>query len=71
MSEGIVEATKAAENGQPDVERISLPRPLVQAMLDVIVRMPAGDVYMLLRQLDEELGLSQNQLQPQQVKAPA
>jgi len=49
-----------SSNGQqPDT--IELPRPLVQAILDLLGRLPAGEVYPLLKALDIELGLTQQQ----------
>jgi hypothetical protein len=53
------------DNGQqPDT--IELPRELVQAMLNILGRLPAGEVYPLLKALDEQLGIG---VQPQPVDA--
>jgi hypothetical protein len=44
------------DNGQqPDT--IELPRELLQAVLDYLGTCPAGQVYPLLRALDEQLGI--------------
>jgi hypothetical protein len=39
-------------------DTVTLPRQLVQAILDAIGTLPAGQVYPLLRRIDDELGLS-------------
>jgi hypothetical protein len=53
-------------NGQPAAgETVTLPRELVQAMIDAISTMPAGQVYPLLRALDAELGLGSASAQQQ------
>jgi hypothetical protein len=45
------------DNGeQPDI--VVLPRELMQAILDALGTLPAGQVYPLLRRIDDELSLS-------------
>jgi hypothetical protein len=73
MSKGAVKKISAVENGKQE-DTVTLPRQLVQAMIDAIGRMPAGEVYPLLRALDEQLGLGaapQPAPQPVQEQAPA
>lgn len=73
MSRAATKRVSAAENGRQE-DTVTLPRSLVQAMIDAIGRMPAGEVYPLLRALDEQLGLGaapQPASQPAQEQAPA
>jgi hypothetical protein len=44
-------------NGESS-DTVTLPRQLMQAILDAIGTLPAGQVYPLLRRIDDELGLS-------------
>jgi hypothetical protein len=44
------------DNGSGDT--VILSRPLMQAILDALGTLPAGQVYTLLRRIDDELGLS-------------
>jgi hypothetical protein len=39
-------------------DTVVLPRSLMQAILDAIGTLPAGQVYPLLRRIDDELGIS-------------
>lgn len=54
--------TDAAQNGHEPVgvagdpvDLVAMPRDLVQTILDYLVRCPAGDVYVILRRLDEQV----------------
>lgn len=55
MSQSAARASRRRNGSAP--ETIALPRELVQGILDYLARCPAGDVYPLLRALDEQLGI--------------
>jgi hypothetical protein len=49
----------AEQNGKAEiVERVTVPRELMQQILDYLATCPAGGVYPLLRRLDAELSLA-------------
>lgn len=51
------------DNGE-EPDKVELPRELLQAMLNYLGTCPAGQVYPLLRALDEQLGIGITQPQP-------